>query len=767
MTEPALSIVTAPKRDSLHWKAGTVTWSEIRAWMKSPGRVKEAGNYLLGELRKTTVAHDNKPPCTNLHRRKDAVVSRSAITLDVDNPDPGFADTVEMVFPYQALLHTTFSSSPDAPRYRLIVLPDRSMTPDEYIAASGAIARMLGEHNFDPGGSQPERYMFRPAAQEPGWFQFWELEGPAAPVDDLLADFETDLSRKPAPRSWKRNPFEIDGVIGAFNRAYEDWDLLIETFHLPYEKVGDRRYHLIGSKSQAGMGPVAGVDGFVYSHHAHDPAFGVTCSAFDLVRLHLFGDQDEGVKPGTPVNRLPSHNSMMSAIMTDHRVVAELVGVDFSKEMEGEAETNDWRLGLRLAPRSGKFVDCIQNWDLVRKNDPAFAGLFYNELSLSVETDKDLPWRAVTPSSQTISANDRWEFVHYTEREYGIRVSREFMSSIVDAQAWKRVENPVRIWLDGLVWDRTPRLEECLPGVRPTPRTRLIARKCLVAAVARMFEPGCKWDHTLVLYGPEGVGKSWWIDKMAKGYSAELGNIGYKDTLLTLSRSWIIVSDEGHSLKKVDSDAQKEFLTRTTDTFRMPYEKETMPHPRHCVIWSTTNDETFLRRQEGNRRFLIVRCEQNVDFDALTENEIDQIWAEAVYLYRQGETLYLLEDEALEVAADREPFVEEDSLAGLIQEFLETLVPDDWWERSVLDRQQWKIDHDRGFVANGTMKLDRVCSTQIWVEALDRPLGDHRRIELLAITNILKRLPGWQAMSGRTRVPGYGPQLVFVREEFL
>lgn len=743
-----------------------IDWDEICLWAQNPASEKEAGNYLLGTLRETTVAH-RAGPCTGLHRRKDAIVSRSAITLDVDTPDADFDEIVEMVFPNTALMHTTFSSSPDQPRYRLVIPTDREMAPDEYIVVASNVMRMLGSHQFDPGSTEPERYMFKPAAQRAEWFRSWVLTGPVARVDQLLEGFETDLSSKSAPRSWKRNPFEIDGVIGAFNRAYADWDLLIETFKLPYEKVGDQRYHLVGSKSEAGMGPVAGVEGFVYSHHAHDPAFGVTCSAFDLVRLHLFGDQDENVKSGTPINRLPSHYSMLSAVMTDHRVVAELVGAEFSQEMDDEAADNDWRLNLRLAPRSGKFVDCIQNWDLVKKHDSAFAGLLYNELSLSVETDLDLPWRIVAPENQVISTNDRWEFVHYVEREYGIRTSREFMSSIVDSKAWQRVENPVRIWLDSLVWDRVPRLETCLPGVRPTPRTRLIARKCLAAAVARMFKPGCKWDHTLVLYGPEGVGKSWWIDRMAKGYSADLGKIGDKDTVLTLSRSWIVVSDEGHSLRKADHDAQKEFLTRTVDTFRMPYEKETLPHPRHCVIWSTTNDETFLRRQEGNRRFLIVSCDSPVDFDSLTDHEVDQIWAEAVYLYREGEPLFLQPDESSALAEDRERFVEEDSLAGLIQEFLETPVPDDWWERSIQDRQQWKLDRSHGFVPPGTMTLDRVCSTQIWVEALDRPIGDHRRIELLAITNVLKRFPGWTVVPGRTRIPGYGPQLVFVRDEDL
>src|SRR5699024_12437129 len=91
----------------------------------------------------------------------------------------------------------------------------------------------------------------------------------------------------------------------------------------------------------------------------------------------------------------------------------------------------------------------------------------------------------------------------------------------------------------GFEWDGTPRLEEALPGVVPTDYTRLVARKCLVAAVARVFDPGCKWDHTLIIYGEEGLGKTHWISRMSKGYTAPLGDIRSKDTLLSMQRSWI------------------------------------------------------------------------------------------------------------------------------------------------------------------------------------------------------------------------------------
>lgn len=763
-----LTIVTAPQRNSLHWTPDTVTWSEVIGWCDAPSTRKEAGNYLFGVLRPTVAVHEPNPkPCgPKLHRRKDAVVSRSAASLDVDTPGPGFVELVQLVLPYAALLHTTFSSSPDQLKYRLLIPLDREVAPDEYIVVCRVFMQMLGKDNFDPSTDQPERYMFRPAAQRPEWFAHWVLEGEPAPVDELLAGWDPDLSTAPmpAPNKNKRDPFALEGVIGAFNRAYEDWDLLIKEYELPYESAGEDRYQLVGAVSQAGMGPIPGAEGLVYSHHSSDPAYGQTCSAFDLVRLHRFGHLDEDAKPTTPVNKRPSQTHMLDLAGGDHRVTAELVGLDFDAVMDDSVVTpNEWRLKFKLAPRTGKVLDDIRNWDLIRKNDEVFGLLRFNELTMSPELVNAPPWRE---TYGTVTNNDRWEFVHYLEREYGLKTTRAYADSMVDTKASRNTYNPVRDYLTGLVWDRVPRVETCLPGVKPTPYTRLVARKVLVAAVARVFAPGCKWDHTLVLKGREGIGKTGWIEKMGRGYTASLGRIDNKDTLLVMQRSWIVVADESHSLRKAEQDAQKEFLTRTADVFRMPYDRETLLHPRHCVIWSTTNDDTFLRRQEGNRRFLTVNCETPVDFDALTDDYVDQLWAEAVYLYRAGETLYLNQPEAEEAASEREQFVEEDALTGIVHEYLDTLVPANWWELAPLARSQWLTDRAAGFVPAGTMKIDRVCSTQIWVEALGRRVGDHHRADLLDISNVLRKLPGWGAAK-RVRLPGYGPQLVYVREDLL
>lgn len=763
-------IMTAPKRNSLHWEQGTITWDEILAWMEVPANKKESGSYILGKLRPSTVTHrGSETPCRNLHRLKAAVDLRGALTLDVDHPGEDFAEKVELLLSYAAVLHTTYSSTPEEPRYRLIIPLDRTVAPDEYHTAASAVIQLLGEENFDPGSVQPERYMFSPSESKPGYFSHTVLDGPPASVAKLLKSFKRDLSTLPAPKLSrnKRDPFAIEGTIGAFNRSYEDWQSLIDTYDLPYTALGDDRWQLQGASAAAGMGPVQGQPGLVFSHHANDPAYGVACSAFDLARLHLFGDLDEDVKPDTPINKRPSNRAMLEKATEDVRVVQELVGQDFAEEMDGVAEavtTGSWWLGFKLDPRTGQPEDDIRNWDLITQNDPAFQALFYNELTLATEITTALPWRPLAPGRESFDGKDRAALALYIERKYKIRPSRAYLDDLIAEQITGRRVNPIRDYLQGLVWDGTPRVEECLPGVETTDFTRMVARKALTAAVARMLNPGCKWDHMVVVYGPEGLGKSSWIEKMFRGFDAELGRIGDKETLLTMQRSWVMIADEGNNMKKADFDAQKAFITRTSDVFRMPYDREAQVHQRHCVIWGTTNDEVFLRRQEGNRRFLIVRSESEVDFDALTDQYVDQVWAEAVHLYRSGEKLWLDSDDSEMAAAEREEFTEEDALTGQIQSYLDTLVPDDWDTTSPEGRQLWLQQAADNFV-KGTQPITEVCSLQVWVEAMGRRKGDHRRIDLLDITNALKNIKGWKLQPGNVRTAAYGPQKVFIRDE--
>lgn len=780
----------ATKKNDNHWKPGEVTWGEIQDWMKHPRSRKDVDGYILASLTKRAKVHVGADhECDGgYHRDSKSLERRSALLMiDVDKPDEDFEMVVDLVLDGHAyILHTTYSSTPSEPRYRLLVPVDRDMSPHEYVDASKSLSQRVGIHQVDAGTWQATRFMYKPSARKPEWFDYTVADGEPIPVDDLLDTLEIvdSDSDKIKPGRTKRNPFEIEGLIGVFNRVYTDWDEVIEIFDLPYERESEGRWHLRDARSQGGLTTIP-EPGFVNSFHAHDPAYGLN-HAFDLVRLHRFGDLDSEAKPDTPVNRLPSTEAMLDLARKDPRVVDEsfkqieedfdrisqeeedLIGSD-AEEGEG-GEGKSWKSTLRLS-RSGKFMDIWSNWQIILRNDPVFRVLRYNELTMSPEATGDLPWREVTPLSRTFDGMDTAALMFHLEENLNeFRPSKELVERLIQRHIVNKRINPVRDYLESLVWDGVERISTSLPGATDTQYNRMVATKVLVGAVARVFDPGCKWDHTLVLYGEEGLGKTTWIERLAnvgeeerRSYLYTLGQISQKDTLLAAHMSWIVTADEGHSLRKSDNDAMKEFLTRSADLFRMPYERDTVMHPRKFVIWATTNDETFLRLQQGNRRFLMVRC-GDWDIDGMTPEYVDQLWAEAVTLYRDGYRIWLNDEESELARFEREPFTEEDSHAGIIKEYLDTLVPENWWTMSKMARIAYIQNRDPEFDPEGTMPIDRVCTHQLWEEAFGQRIAPSK-VTLRELSEALKRL-GWIGI-GTTRIPGYGPQATFVRKDDL
>ena len=783
-TDPVYPAAFGQGKNTAHWGPVEVTWSEILGWMKSPKSSKDTGGYVFAKLRSRPKIHASTgEECKGGHHRDNkSLESRSAlIVLDIDAAPEDFDATVELVLLGHAyVLHTTFSSTPETPRYRLIVQADRTMEIVEYGQAAESLAQRIAEPGveIDRRSFAAAQFMYFPAASRPELFRYWVGEGSPIVVDELLDTLVlVDSAEVPRPGRNKRNPFEIEGPVGVFNRAYPDWDELFEVFDLPYEAVAEGRWRLKGSKHDGGLTIFS--DGLVQSFHANDPAFG-TQNAFDLVRLHEFGERDEHAKPGTPVNKLPSTLAMSKMILDDARVMKELFAEAEQAfkdspdaddvDDDDDAHGNDWKTQLNWTARMKLSGNDLHNWDVLRKYDPVFRLLRYNEMTETVEWEPRpgvITWRDVTLDPQ-VTDEDRTEFHDYLIRAYKFdQVPRDLLDRRTDAKAKSRNYYPVRDYLDSLRWDGVPRLEECLPGVRPTDYTRWVARKCLVAAVARVYEPGCFWDHTLVLYGDEGVGKSKWIGRMANGWSASLpAKIDGADAMMVMQRSWIVVSDEGHAMKRADFEALKDFLTRTEDTYRKPYARQPLTSKRRAVVWSTTNDETFLRNEIGNRRFLVVRCEGAVDFDALTNEHIDQIWAEAVDIYRSGdEDLFVSTEQSDQATYERSHFTEEDVIRGIVVEYLNQLVPVDWEFMDRTARVRWY--QDKEFGEAGSIPIDRICSAEVLEIAIGRRLGDERVGEIPRITNILKQLPDWSIEGTSSNSGGYGPQLMFYRKDSL
>lgn len=761
-----LDLSVAPSISSRRWEAATLTWERLVDRARHPEAVKDCGGYVAGRLKGTA-------------RRKGQVAYRSAVTLDADAASETLPAVVAGLG-LRALVHSTYSHTRAHPRYRVIIpIMGPGLSEEEYPRVARGLIEALGEAQFDPGSTQPERLMFWPATANPDEYEVVECDGVTATAQGLLRDFgglQATPDHKAGP---KRDPKELPGVAGAFNRVY-DMARAVAEFRLPYDPVDGEpnRWHYTPAESEGGV--IVYPDGYVFSNHASDPAYGRALSMFDLVALHVYGGEDRaaGVPQSTAPADRPSIQRAMREFAARPEIVTELVAADFADDETGEdgAALPEWVLGFHLHPKTGKPLDDVHNWDLLMKHDPVLRGLARNNMDLTTVTRRPFPWRTVEAGKDDALTNaDRAQISAHLQRAYNMpRPAQEQLNGVIDMVAQDNAFHPVVDYLEGLEWDGVSRIETYLPGAADA-YTRRVARLVAVQAVARALDPGVKVDNCLILTGRQGLGKSWFVETMARGWTCTLGPIeggGLRDTVMAMTRSWITVADEGLAMKKADAEALKQFVTLTHDVIRLPYAREHVKLPRRQVIWGTTNDAVFLRAQEGNRRFLIVEVAEKLDFGKYSDEYVNQVWAEAVHIWKTSRDQYGLKDNPElflsseeEAAAEsvRSMATEEDSMTGLIQAYLDTLVPANWVELSPEERISWLRDEEQGIVS-GTHPIDVVCSLEIWEIALGRERGKHSRVDILQITNALKQLPGWFGpMPKPTRLPFYGPQRVFAR----
>jgi predicted P-loop ATPase len=204
-------------------------------------------------------------------------------------------------------------------------------------------------------------------------------------------------------------------------------------------------------------------------------------------------------------------------------------------------------------------------------------------------------------------------------------------------------------------------------------------RKTLVAAVARIYEPGIKFDYILVLNGSQGIGKSTFFAKLGGAWfsdSLTVSDMRDKAGAEKLQGYWILELGELAGLRKIDVETVKSFITRTDDKFRQSYGINVENHPRQCIIVGSTNNISgFLRDITGNRRFWPVRVSGGKK-SVWDMEDVEQIWAEALLRYKEGEALLLKGDEELMALEEQRDAMEADGREGLIGDYLETLIPE-------------------------------------------------------------------------------------------
>lgn len=785
-------IAVGSSRQSLKWKNTEIAYGDLVDRLKVTTRtresfqeykklpksnrdgIKDVGGFVGGALKQG-------------RRKAENLAHRSLITLDMDNVNiktDELWDNIVMLNDFEIVMYSTHTHQPSSPRLRLIIPLDRNVLPDEYQAISRKLADDIGIDMFDDTTYEPIRLMYWPSTSADGEFIFKRQEGPWLNPDTILDSYLDWRDSSFWPVSSRQgvriqseikkqeDPLAKKGIIGAFCRTYSI-DEAIETFLSDVytaSKVPGRYTYAEGS-TEGGL--VVYEDKFAYSHHGTDPISGMLCNAFDLVRIHKYRHLDENAGQDTPANKMPSYLKMLDAASENDRVKEEL-GREKMQEVLDDFEFDEvdtaWLKKLDY-DRKGILKNTIDNAVIILENDPRVAGkMIYNEFSNRAIITEKLPWTDHTNRDWT--DDDDAGVRYFLEHKYGLSGVGKIADAVSVIFQRHRI-HPVREYLNDLTWDGTERLETLLIdylGAEDSHYTKAVTRTHLVAGVARIMRPGIKYDTMLVLTGPQGIGKSTLIRYLGQDwFSDSLSTVSGKEAYEQLQGVWLIEMGELTATRKSDIEATKLFLSKSEDVYRAAYGRRTNRYKRQCIFFGTSNDREFLRDKTGDRRSWPVDCWIQLPMkDIFTDlpDEVDQIWAEAVKLYKAGHPLILDDEAAQEALEKQKEHSEESPKTGMIIEYLDRLYPNNWGDMDLNERRAYLSGNDDfdTIAEEAEMRKDRTCVMEIWCELFR---GDPKQLTPLLsreINDILRGLDDWEKVNTHLRFGKiYGKQRGFRR----
>ncbi len=781
-----MKIAVGNSRMDKKWKNRDISWEDFKNSVKATKRttetvsefrkmnrsrqdsIKDVGGFVAGALREGK-------------RRNGYVLCRSMLTLDMDYAFAGIWEQIEFLHDWTCCAYSTHKHMPESPRLRLIIPLSREVSEDEYPALGRMVAKEIGIDLFDDTTYEASRLMYWPSTSSDGEFIFYEKDGSLLDPDEYLSKYanwrdtsiwpvssrQSEVVRRQITR--QVDPTTKEGPIGAFCRAYsieEAIDTFLSDIYEP--SVMNGRYDYIPADSSAGLVIYDGK--FAYSHHATDPACGRLLNAFDLVRIHRYHDLDDKASEDMPTGKLPSLKAMMEFAIKDERV-KEQFAEERKVQAESEFADTDWQNQLELE-KSGAVKNNLRNLTLILEKDPKLKGIVFNQLSDGMEIKDSVPW--THPSRFWRDADDA-QLISYIDNHYGTFSARNYEISVTKV-ADDRSYHPIREFIETLPeWDGIERVDTILIdylGATDNEYVRAVTRKILCAAIARILEPGCKFDSMLVLNGPQGVGKSTLIAKLGGEWfsdSLSLNDTKDKTAAEKLQGYWILEIGELAGLKKAEVETLRSFLSRQNDIYRASFGKRATPHLRQCVFFGTTNAEKgYLRDTTGNRRFWPVKTPGGGTKQSwyITRDEILQIWAEVLVYTKAGEKLYL--EPRLETFAKEEQreALESDEREGLVSDYLEMLLPEGWDKMSIFERRNYFCDTEFGVTKReGIYRRESVSNIEIWCECFGKERANLKRQDSNEISAIMAKIGGWSGLIKKERIPNYGAQWLYLPKE--
>lgn len=774
-----IDIALAASRRTKTWKNKKMPWAELVKKLETTTRTsetyatyvnsskefqsekKDVGGFVGGYL-----IDGKRTPVTNVKHRQ-------LITLDIDFGVTNVWEDFTFIYGCEAVAYSTHKHSPEAPRLRLVIPLDRPVSREEYEAIARKIADNIGMEYFDSTTFQPQRLMYWPSTSIDGEYYYqYQNTGDFLCADDILATYVDwkDISAWPMTANeditvsgeFKKagDPTTKPGLIGAFCRAYNAVEAAEEFLDQEYEHTDKEDYMTYSLGSTAAGVKVYGDGDFFYSFHNTDPTHGKLVNAFDLVRIHKFGHlDDEGTKESNKAMR-----EFASGLDLVKKEIALNAFDVFADEPDTTVEQKDWLPRLSV-DKAGDVEPTINNIILIINNDLELKNkIRYNEFEANIYILSNVPWDDKVRIPRPFIDSDDASMRHYLEQVYKIFNTGKTFDAI-NISAKNNSYHPIKDYLEPLVWDGIPRIEMLLidhMGAENSNYTKEVTKKTLVAAIARVYRPGIKFDTVLTLVGGQGIGKSTFFNMLGRDwFSDSFTTVQGKEAFEQLQGNWIIEIAELSAFKKSEVEQIKQFLSKRSDKFRVAYGRRVETFLRQCIMVGTTNESSFLKDYTGNRRFWPVTVTKGAK-----ELPIDQLWAEAKVLYEAGETIYL--DEATETEAKlvQASHTEAEERIGVVEKFLEMKIPADWNKCSILYRKNYMRSEDdiREF---GTEERVSVCVAEIFCELLEQDFNKMTSVNTKYIHQVLSQLPGWVKSNSIRNFGPYGRQRAYVKIDTL
>ncbi len=713
-------------------------------------KLKDTGYFIGGQYAKSGIRHGMPE-------------FRVLLALDMDYGPKNYAAVLaDKLEGFEFIAHSTHSHTEDSPRLRIVLPLLDELPAEKYVALSRLLADRIGIELFDHTSHQAGRAMFWPSHphdiepvfihQKGSWINGGEY------IDSNLADWRDTSSYPRSERETKElrfstekaeDPLTKEGFIGAFCNAYSIREAIARFLEEDYIESTD----MVDRFSYAGSTTINGAaiydDKFLYSYHEKDPCSGRLVNAFDLVRIHKFGELDDKVKDlaKTPVGKLPSFKAMKVELEFDDAMTVSLVSrrlpEETQEEIKKEKEDTRWMGELRRNDR-GDILPTYLNIILLIENDANLKGkLAFNELKSALVRMGDVPWAKCEDKDggDTWSDTDDLHLRAYLEKKRRVEVNKNNAHDATNKIGAAMPFDPVKKYLDKLEWDGVGRLDSLMIdflGCEDNPYTRAVSSKMLIAAVARVYVPGIKFDHACIIEGRQGLGKSTFIATLCPRedwFSDAINSFSGKEAVEDMQGTWIMEMPELSAFRKSKIEEIKSFITRQVDKSRMVFERRRGEFPRRCVLFGTTNDTRYLKDDSGNRRFWPIKSNLSGPLDIKGMVAIrDQIWAEAKHRYGAKESLYISDAAIMELAkSEQDARFDEDERFESIKEWLSTDIPEDYWTNLT--------DFPTDDIA--MVKRDRTCIAEIAEKCLKIPTKD-LNVHSQAIRSMMSRMPGWE-----------------------